>query len=68
MLGNARRSAFLADNLGKGEVRSSILRCSTSFPSLFAAFWRVNHAWPRIVARCVVADLSQCLFPMGSRR
>lgn len=35
MPGNVDVSALLAYNLGKGEVRSSILRCSTTFPQVF---------------------------------
>lgn len=68
MPANARPSAILASDLGKGEVGSSILPCSTIFPRLFAGLPSANYAWTRTVARCEVANLGQRLFTVCFRR
>jgi hypothetical protein len=64
---NARRSAAMTAYLGKGEVESSILSCSTTIPRLFQQVPRPIYAWARTVAPYMSANLSQCLFRNRSR-
>jgi hypothetical protein len=65
---NARRSAAMASSLGKGEVESSILSCSTTNPRVFRYLPRSNYAWARTLAPCMSANLRQCLFTRGSMK